>query len=98
MRLAGKTALVTGAQQGIGRAIALAFACEGADIAINWLDDESAANELADAVRALGRRAALIRADVGQFEAGPEMVARTEGELGGIDILVNNAAVFRGSI
>jgi 3-oxoacyl-[acyl-carrier protein] reductase len=94
MRLAGKTALVTGAQQGIGRSIALAFAGEGADIAINWLDDESAANELADAVRALGRRAVLIRADVGQFEAGPEMVARTEGELGGIDILVNNAAVF----
>ena len=59
MKLAGKVALVTGAQQGIGAAIALAFAGEGADVAINWLDDEKAAEAVAGGVRQYGRRAAL---------------------------------------
>ena len=61
MKLAGKTALVTGAQQGIGAAIALAFAGEGADVAINWLDNEKAAEAVAGGVREYGRRAALVR-------------------------------------
>jgi len=94
VRLAGKVALVTGAQQGIGRAIAIAFAAEGTDVAINWLDDERAAGEVADTVRARGRRAVLLQGDVGRPDAGPALVAATRAEFGGIDILVNNAAVF----
>jgi NAD(P)-dependent dehydrogenase (short-subunit alcohol dehydrogenase family) len=64
MRLRGKIALVTGAQQGIGRGIALAFAREGADVALNYLDDRAAAETVAQQVRAAGRRAALVQADV----------------------------------
>src|ERR1043165_4596969 len=94
MKLAGKTALVTGAQQGIGAAIALAFASEGADVAINWLDDEKAAEAVAGAVRQSGRRAALIRADMAKLSDIEAMVAETPRQLGPPDILVNNAGVY----
>ena len=75
MKLTGKTALVTGAQQGIGAAIALAFASEGADVAINWLDDEKAAEAVAGGVRQYGRRAALVRADMAKLADIEAMVA-----------------------
>lgn len=94
MQCAGKVVLVTGAQQGIGAAAALAFAAEGADVAINWLDDEAAAQRVADGVRAAGRRALLLQGDVAPVDAGPAMVAAAERELGPLDVLVNNAAVF----
>jgi NAD(P)-dependent dehydrogenase (short-subunit alcohol dehydrogenase family) len=94
MRCAGKIVLVTGAQQGIGRAMALEFAGAGADVAVNWLDDEAAAAEVADQVRGRGRRAILVRADVAQIEQTRAMTAAVEQELGPIDILVNNAGVF----
>ena len=94
MQLAGKTALVTGAQQGIGRAIALAFAAAGADVAVNWLDGEAAAREVAAAVAAAGRRAVTIRADMAKLADVRALVAGTVAELGGIDVLVNNAGVF----
>jgi NAD(P)-dependent dehydrogenase (short-subunit alcohol dehydrogenase family) len=94
MQFAGKVVLVTGAQQGIGRATALAFAAAGADVAINWLDDERAAAAVAEAVRAAGRRAFLRQADVGRLDAVRAMVAAVEAGLGPIDILVNNAGVF----
>lgn len=94
MRLAGKRALVTGAQQGIGRAAVLALAREGADVAVNWLDGEAAAGTLAGEVRAMGRRAVTAQGSV----ASSADVARFVGEacdaLGGLDILVNNAGVF----
>lgn len=94
MQLAGKVALVTGAQQGIGRAIALAFAAAGADVAVNWLDDETAARGVAEAIVAQGRRAVTIQADIGNLSEVREMVLATVAELDRLDILVNNAGVF----
>src|SRR5437764_9943757 len=94
MTCAGKVVLVTGAQQGIGRAMALEFAAAGADVAVNWLDDETAATRVADAVRETGRRALLVQADVGRLDAVTATVAAAEEGLGPIDILVNNAGVF----
>jgi NAD(P)-dependent dehydrogenase (short-subunit alcohol dehydrogenase family) len=94
MKLTGRVALVTGAQQGIGAAIAIALAEAGADVAVNWLDDEKAAKQVAARVTAAGRKALLIKADMsglGEIEA---MVAQTVRELGPTDILVNNAGVY----
>ena len=94
MRLTGKVALVTGAQQGIGRAIALAFAREGADVGVNYLDDRGAADKVVQEVRGVGRRAVLVQADVAQPASAQAMVGQVVGELGGIDVLVNNAGVY----
>ena len=81
MQFAGKVVLVTGAQQGIGRAMALEFAAAGADMAINWLDDDGAAQRVADEVRACGRRAILVKADVAQIEQVQAMVSAAQGGL-----------------
>ena len=94
MKLASKRALVTGAQQGIGRAVALALADAGADVAINWLDDRAAAEAVAGEVRAKGRKACLVQGSVGSFTEVARIVAEAHATLGGIDVLVNNAGVF----
>ena len=94
MRLGNKRALVTGAQQGIGRAAVLKLAIEGADVAINWLDDETAASALADEVRAMGRRAVIVQGNVAVSAEVERFVGEAHAALGGIDILVNNAGVF----
>jgi len=94
MRLRGKIALVTGAQQGIGRGIALAFAREGADVAVNYLDDRAAAEKVLREVHAAGRRAVLVQADVARPTDAQTMVAQVLSELGGLDVLVNNAGVY----
>jgi NAD(P)-dependent dehydrogenase (short-subunit alcohol dehydrogenase family) len=94
MDLDGKVALVTGAQQGIGRAIAIAFAQAGGDVAINYLDDAASAEAVAAAVRNAGRRAMLVQGDVADVGAAAAMVDGVVRELGGLDILVNNAGVF----
>ncbi|HEV8634930.1 MAG TPA: glucose 1-dehydrogenase [Chloroflexota bacterium] len=91
--LAGKAALVTGAGQGNGRAIALGLARAGADVAVNDLREESAAR-VADEVRALGRRALSVVADVTQLRQIEDMVGRTVGGLGRLDVLVNNAGLI----
>ena len=89
-----KVVLVTGAQQGIGRAMAIAFAGVGYDVAINWLDDEGAAQAVAEAVAAQGRRPLLVQGDVGKVAEGAALVERTVAGLGGLDVLVNNAGIF----
>src|SRR5260370_38423122 len=94
MKLADKVALVTGAQQGIGAAIALALAQEGADVAVTYLDDATAAEAVAKAARTHGRRAVTLKADVSKLADIEAMVAETARQLGVPDILVNNAGVY----
>jgi NAD(P)-dependent dehydrogenase (short-subunit alcohol dehydrogenase family) len=94
MRCHSKVVLVTGAQQGIGRAVALRFAQEGADVALNYLDDKAAAESTAARIAGLGRRCCTIAADVSKPEEARGLVAATERDLGPIDVLVNNAGIF----
>jgi 3-oxoacyl-[acyl-carrier protein] reductase len=89
--LASRAALVTGGGTGIGRAIALALAEHGADVAINYRRSREDAERTAGAVRELGRRGFAVRADVSQDREAVEMVDRVVGEWGRLDILVNNA-------
>lgn len=92
-RLAGSVALVTGSSRGLGRAIAIGFAEEGADIIVNYLQNEESAQQTAEAIRRLGCRAHLIRADVANRAEVRRMFEDAEREFGKIDILVNNAGV-----
>ena len=92
--LTGKAALVTGAQQGIGAAIAIALAKDGADVAINYLDGLQDAEVVATSIQALGRRAVLVPGDVSAPGAPARMIDATVAAFGKIDILVNNAGVF----
>jgi 3-oxoacyl-[acyl-carrier protein] reductase len=92
-RLADKTALVTGGGRGIGRGIVLEFAREGADVAINYRRDREAAERTAEEVRALGRRATLVQADVSDREAVERMVAEAIAFLGHLDVAVANSGV-----
>jgi NAD(P)-dependent dehydrogenase (short-subunit alcohol dehydrogenase family) len=93
MKLANKIALVTGAAQGIGRGIAEIFAQEGADVVINDIRCSSQTDELAEWVRAMGRRALVIQADVASRDQVEAMFERAHREMGPIDILVNNAGI-----
>jgi NAD(P)-dependent dehydrogenase (short-subunit alcohol dehydrogenase family) len=92
--LTGKAALVTGAQQGIGAAIAIALAQQGANIAINYLDGLAEAEAVAAAIRAEGGQAVLVAGDVARPETPANLVNATVAALGRIDVLVNNAGVF----
>ena len=95
----GQTALVTGGSRGLGRAIALRLAREGAAVAVNYVAREDLAAQVADEIRAAGGRAITIRADVGDPEQDRRMVERVSAELGPVSILVNNAGtVYRATL
>lgn len=92
--LAGRTALVTGASRGIGRAIAMRLAKDGADVAVNYRTGADEAAQVVDEIQRHGRRAVAVQADIGVPDDATTLVAETRDRLGGIDILVNNAAIF----
>jgi NAD(P)-dependent dehydrogenase (short-subunit alcohol dehydrogenase family) len=91
--LAGRVALVTGGGRGIGRAIALALAEDGADVAVNYRRDEATAKETVGAIEALGRRARAYGASVDRLEDDERMVEAVLADFGFVDILVNNAGI-----
>lgn len=98
MLLDGKTALVTGASRGIGRAIALCLAAEGARVAINYAGNVKAAEEVKASVEAAGGTAILCQADIADSAAVEAMIADVVKEFGAIDILVNNAGITRDTL
>jgi NAD(P)-dependent dehydrogenase (short-subunit alcohol dehydrogenase family) len=95
MILTGKRALVTGASRGIGAAIAKALAAEGADVAITYEKSAESAAEVVSAIQTAGRRAIAIQADSADVIAVQASVEKTVAELGGLDILINNAGILR---
>jgi NAD(P)-dependent dehydrogenase (short-subunit alcohol dehydrogenase family) len=94
-KLAGKVALITGADSGIGKAVAIAFAREGADVVISYLNEDDDARDTARWVENAGRKALVIPGDIKSEDHCIDLVERTVAELGGLDILVNNAAFQR---
>ncbi|HET8578313.1 MAG TPA: 3-oxoacyl-[acyl-carrier-protein] reductase [Methylomirabilota bacterium] len=93
MELTGRTALVTGSSRGIGRAIALALAEEGADVAVNYMSNEALAYQVAEQIQQLGRRTMLAQADVADAVDTYRMAQDVLKEFGHLDILVNNAGI-----
>jgi 3-oxoacyl-(acyl-carrier-protein) reductase len=93
MKLTGRTALVTGASRGIGNAIAMALAEEGADVAVNYVSNEAAAQAAVDRITKLGRRAILARADIADYPDTFRMAQDVLKQFGHLDILVNNAGI-----
>lgn len=93
--LSGKVALITGADSGIGKAVAIAFAREGADLVISYLDEEEDARDTVKWVEEAGRKAVAVPGDITSEEHCKALVQRTVDEFGKIDILVNNAAFQR---
>jgi NAD(P)-dependent dehydrogenase (short-subunit alcohol dehydrogenase family) len=95
MRLQEKVALVTGGSRGIGRAISLGFAHEGADVAVGFVQDESAANKTVREIEELGRRPLSVRADTSRRDEVETMIRSVVDFFGRIDILVNNASILK---
>lgn len=93
MRLQGKRALVTGSSKGIGQAIAIRYAEEGADVVINYNSDPKGAEETVARIQATGRRATAIKGDLGSVASVRALVEQGWEGLGGLDVLVNNAGV-----
>ena len=95
LRLAGKTAAITGGDQGIGRAIAERLAADGADVALCYRSNQAGAQEVVAAITQLGRRGAAIQCDVGKVGDGQRFIASAIEQLGKVDILINNAGLER---
>ncbi len=98
MELEGKSAIVTGASLGIGSAIAIDLAKNGANVAINYRKHDAEARAICDQINAMGRRGLPVRADVSSFKDAEAMVANVVKEFGRVDILVNNAGVNRDAV
>ncbi|MEW6725717.1 MAG: 3-oxoacyl-[acyl-carrier-protein] reductase [Bacillota bacterium] len=98
MLLSGRVAIVTGASRGIGRAIALELARQGADVVVNYVSNAAAAEDVVTAIGLLGRRSMAYRADVSDAAQAAEMVERCLKELGRLDIVVNNAGITRDNL
>lgn len=90
-----KNALVTGASRGIGRAIALELARQGANVAIVYAGNEQKAKEVQEEIQSMGRKAEIYRCNVADFEATKELVSKMLEDFGGLDILVNNAGIVK---
>ena len=95
MRLKGKVALITGSSRGVGRAVALAYAREGASVVVNYASNKNAAGEVVAAIKEVGGRAFAFRADVAKAAEAEALVQNTIEQFGGLDILVNNAGFSR---
>ena len=95
MRLKDKIALVTGSSRGVGRAVALGFAKEGAKVVINYTSNENAANEVVDAIQSMGSEAIAVKADVAKKKDAEGLVGAAVETFGKVDILVNNAGFTR---
>lgn len=95
MLLDGKIALVTGGSRGIGRAVAIELAKEGATVAINYAGNKAAAEEVQSIITEMGGKAIIIQADVSDEKSATQMVEEVIAQLGGVDILVNNAGITR---
>ncbi len=93
-RLVGKTALVTGGSRGIGAAIALRLAREGATVAISYANNKQAADQIVAKITELGSKSAAFKANVSSWNETQNLIKEVSGAIGGIDILINNAAIF----
>ena len=93
MKLRGKTALVTGSSQGIGQAVAIRLAEEGADVIVNYHSHAESAQHVVEAIHKLGRRCVALGADLGQVPAVRALIRDAVRQFGPLDILVNNAGV-----
>jgi NAD(P)-dependent dehydrogenase (short-subunit alcohol dehydrogenase family) len=91
-RMTGKRAVITGADSGIGKAVAIAYAREGADVLISYLDEEEDARDTARWVQEAGRKAVLVSGDLSEPAHCRQIIERAVAELGGVDVLVSNAA------
>lgn len=98
MLLEGKVALVTGASRGIGRAVALLLAKEGADIAVNYAGNQKAAEEVAAIIKDMGRKVLVVKADIADTQSVKDMFDQVLKEFSRIDILVNNAGITRDNL
>ena len=98
MKLEGKKAIVTGGSRGIGRAIALMYAKEGADVLVNYHSNDAAAKDTVAEIEKLGRKGIAIAADVADYTSAQNMVEECVKQLGAVDIVVNNAGVSKPSM
>ncbi|TML21131.1 MAG: SDR family NAD(P)-dependent oxidoreductase [Actinobacteria bacterium] len=98
MKLEGKSALVTGASRGIGRAVAAALAAEGAAVAVNYRSGKAQADEVVKEIESNGGKAVTVEGDVSEYEAAQRIVEQSIEQLGGLHVLVNNAGISRDAL